>query len=749
MSNLPSESTSAPPAQPLRTRALTIFLTVTALAMGLGAVISVAPLPPAGLLSGVFGEPEDAPVSFATAPAPRWSAEADAVLPGGSFVRPDPAAMEFLHPGAISVEGLLITAVVDQNRDRFGTLAAYGASDGALRWTTPLGVRPSCSETAVDGLLPCLADDRLHVVRLSDGVIVRSQPVNMGSRPATIDDDLLLLDYAAASRGTPDDPASRWGQYYDVIDDNCFGPNDSQQFGVMGSVAYYGSGNGAIVLDVSDGDAIARNVQDIAEYPGQGLVGRTCDGQPMILDSRGRDHNSTFAPQVGRPADALLDGDDDGPIILGDSAYEFDSGRTVWTVAGASLDTVVGDTVLGHNADGGPTTAYRRSDGSPLWSADLTGRPIATDGKYVLYDSSGLTAVDLATGAIVWSDPGFHRHAFDVVDNGIVASTWTTLRFVSPDIPDAASPAGGADTESGDPIAAYESSDAVLTRCGRTPTMTPVEYRAEQGGLTVRMEVAAACPTGDIVSTDALRVTLVDAGATAASAVFDMSSSPLYLPPSTRGSDTVTVDFTFGPGTFYRMPNALGTTDVAGGTVARPTSGQIVECYDEGTSSGPGSVSATQVATAPSAPVRSDRAALPANVDPEQMALDALRAQARADMPFVVDRLANRWVAQLSSKRPGLRAPDITGPDVTWDYRAILDQHLRLRLQYPEVRLVWSDDWSTFTIRGWWITVAGATFGDADAANRWCDDRNIPTDECFAKIISDTRGPEGTTKYRR
>lgn len=49
----------------------------------------------------------------------------------------------------------------------------------------------------------------------------------------------------------------------------------------------------------------------------------------------------------------------------------------------------------------------------------------------------------------------------------------------------------------------------------------------------------------------------------------------------------------------------------------------------------------------------------------------------------------------------------------------------------------------------WWVTIAGLTFPNAEAANGWCDARAIPVDECYAKVVSNTRNPEGSTRYRR
>ncbi|UGT61393.1 hypothetical protein [Nocardia asteroides] len=40
------------------------------------------------------------------------------------------------------------------------------------------------------------------------------------------------------------------------------------------------------------------------------------------------------------------------------------------------------------------------------------------------------------------------------------------------------------------------------------------------------------------------------------------------------------------------------------------------------------------------------------------------------------------------------------------------------------------------------------TSPDPGGAERWCDDRGIAVDECFAKPVSDTRDSRGTTEYR-
>lgn len=103
--------------------------------------------------------------------------------------------------------------------------------------------------------------------------------------------------------------------------------------------------------------------------------------------------------------------------------------------------------------------------------------------------------------------------------------------------------------------------------------------------------------------------------------------------------------------------------------------------------------------------------------------------------------LADRWIPQISSKRVGLVAKGIT-----WDNQAILDEHLRLRGIYPDVRLLWSGDWSTYDGRDFWVTVVGLHSNDPNDVLDWCTQQGFDRDNCIAKIVSTTHSIAGSTK---
>jgi serine/threonine protein kinase len=131
-----------------------------------------------------------------------------------------------------------------------------------------------------------------------------------------------------------------------------------------------------------------------------------------------------------------------------------------------------------------------------------------------------------------------------------------------------------------------------------------------------------------------------------------------------------------------------------------------------------------------------------ASADPDSASLQRLQQLASSDRPFVTAQLADKWVPQLSSKRPG-----VVDDGVEWDNARTLQEHLRLRRQYPGVRLLWSGDWSTFSASNFWVTIVGLTFSDSSGALAWCRSQGFDSDHCAAKIVSTTHPVEGSTAY--
>ena len=101
------------------------------------------------------------------------------------------------------------------------------------------------------------------------------------------------------------------------------------------------------------------------------------------------------------------------------------------------------------------------------------------------------------------------------------------------------------------------------------------------------------------------------------------------------------------------------------------------------------------------------------------------------------------WVPQLSSVQ---LSTAIGGGTV--DAAAVLADFANLKGQFPHSVLVRSDDYSSFQQGGYWVALVAQPFPSAADANAWCDSVGLSANECFAKRLSHTDGPEGSTAHR-
>lgn len=124
--------------------------------------------------------------------------------------------------------------------------------------------------------------------------------------------------------------------------------------------------------------------------------------------------------------------------------------------------------------------------------------------------------------------------------------------------------------------------------------------------------------------------------------------------------------------------------------------------------------------------------------DPAQ----ALQRQVTADRPRA-ESLVGQWVPQLGSKAAGLV---VNGR--TFDEASILADFTVSRSRFPQAILVRSDDYTSFRRGGFWVTLAGQPFATAQEANAWCDQQSLLRDDCFAKRLSHSEGPEGNSLAR-
>jgi hypothetical protein len=123
-------------------------------------------------------------------------------------------------------------------------------------------------------------------------------------------------------------------------------------------------------------------------------------------------------------------------------------------------------------------------------------------------------------------------------------------------------------------------------------------------------------------------------------------------------------------------------------------------------------------------------------------ATDLLAEQVDRDRA-TVESITGQWVPQLSSKRPGTVANGIT-----YDADTILSHYQGLAAAYPGAALLWSGDWPVFDHGDYWVVIVAQPFSTAAQANAWCDTQGFAADDCLAKKLTHTGGPQGTTVPR-
>ena len=269
--------------------------------------------------------------------------------------------------------------------------------------------------------------------------------------------------------------------------------------------------------------------------------------------------------------------------------------------------------------------------------------------------------------------------------------------------------------------------------CSSMPTFTITSVEDGQGELKVHGNMATSCAEGDFLAGSSSQVLVysstsptggADIDHLVASGTFDLSSDPLIIPNGGRA-----VTLRFGEQHYFRTAKDL---DLKGLTV-RPS-------FDRGSSPSVTSKSSTNSSTTLASSASSN-----ANQEEqdEQAAGDAIQWQVKHDYPTVMNSMRGKWTPQLSSKQVGLVADG-----QTWTNRSILAEFLKTRQSNPKAVIIDTSQWPVYDVGGWWVTLSGELYDDADQANSWCDAQGYDSDHCLAKRIESNGSPQGTTKTR-
>ncbi|MGW5321790.1 outer membrane protein assembly factor BamB family protein [Rhodococcus pyridinivorans] len=702
--------------------------------------------------------------SYPTAPAAAWVVDIETATgdPDVAFTSPFYDVHQGGDTGYFEYDGALVVRVIHTGvgkSDPHAYLAAVDSVDGHIRWTSPVSREGGCAHEPWDGALACLvheSDERsvLRYIDLADGSVRAESTTDFtGSAVAVANESVYLLGYdqntgeSVVSRGSVDDPQSGWRRDLPAL--GCDSPSTPDRMEVSGDfVALRGFGSG-MLLRTADGSTatddplVAAHLVDGVE----GALVTTCAdrGTARIVQVDG-----TAIPVEGYVLEPALTVSDtaDLPLITDRfDAVDPRTGTSVWSVDSdgtARGAAVVGDLVVIETSDS-DLRAYDLGTGEQRWTStgNTLGVGPVTDGERILtVDGSTVIATSLTDGSVAWSmEAGSASEVstsrLAAVDAGLVFVSDRELRLYT--APGGTAPVPGSPADS----AVAQQSPQAVTRCGTPPRLTPVGLRIDEGGLVVTMRFTATCPTGDVLAAASTRIAISTGGSNVAAAAFDFTTNPIVIPRPENTTGFTTRELRFPVGAFWRLPDDLpepaeGTQNDGGsaGTF-------LVECEPSGRNAVESASVESSTESRRQPVVDASGPARPITGDPESASFDALRAIADADLPVVQSDLAERWVPQLSSKRPGLQAEGRT-----WNNAATLEEHLVLRLRYPNVRLLWSGDWSTFSAPDFWVTIAGSPSSESGSAVTWCDQQRLDAEHCYAKLVSRSHPVDGSTVLR-
>ncbi len=381
-----------------------------------------------------------------------------------------------------------------------------------------------------------------------------------------------------------------------------------------------------------------------------------------------------------------------------------------------------------------PNASFCKDCGAPVRPGPVASPPIPLPGPSTRTRRRLTAALAVSCGVIAALVTGWAVHllTFGPSEAHAVGTPRAAEALDSRD-EDAASPT---DSSVADP---EEAMTAFRTACGELLDIVPTAAVPTQTAVQVTLEVRPVCPEGEWIESGRFRVVLrrsgeavgdSTGGTVIADGTFDLSTDSLLVPGfGDTGSELVA---NFGVGTAWLAPDSLAA-DIADGVV-------LVECEAlDGESSTP---LAENVAVEES--TTTVDAETSESADDPETALAALQRQAALDDPSV-SGLEGAWVAQLSSKTQGIY-DDHDGR--VYSLADIYQQFLALRLTYPNVLLLNSSDWQSYTLVGYWVVIAGVPYRKPDEPNRWCTERGIAPSQCFAKKLVRDGAPIGTTKHR-
>jgi outer membrane protein assembly factor BamB len=411
-------------------------------ALIVAATVAVASVTAAGFVLADHAPTSAKKITGTSADTPglAWSLDAAEYLdrPFADFADPrGGSSFDSGQPGFILAGDTLMTIVGIPTEGYSlddAVMIGVDADDGSVRWQAPAHDLVQCSETPLDGKIYCHAlNDGWDLVTydIETGVSVRRTSLDPVFALTTTADTLYTVEGnpedgdVRVHSGTFDDVSANWtrsvdisGGYEDVYGSEVLSVTDGIGLVRMGIDMVQFDAKTGKTLWTSDGvcvrgasliagGAVVQANTDCETYNGASdQILRGPDGKVLVTATSSSAQSPAFAQRS----------DGDTPVLLGDSAFDPESGERLWTnpdlTAGdgsmGTVTAIVGGTIYLRNSADDSSTGIDLRTGQRLWHNDTAEMftPSAVDGTVLMGgDGIELTAFDVRAGTVVWTAP--------------------------------------------------------------------------------------------------------------------------------------------------------------------------------------------------------------------------------------------------------------------------------------------------------------------------------------------------------
>lgn len=312
-------------------------------------------------------------------------------------------------------------------------MIGVNATDGTVLWQAPAHDLVQCSETPLGGRIYCYALNTregwsLVTYDIESGASVRRKSPEAIFGLTTTSDTLYIAEGSPEENdvrvhsGTFDDVSANWthafdigGSYEELYGDVLTVTNGVGLVRTGNELAQFDTESGTQVWSSSDdcvydatliaGGVVAQSNTDCETYNGvtEQLL-RDADGTVLVTT----DGNAVQNPIVETSGGA------DVPVLLGDSAFDPETGQQLWTnpdlveSAQGAVSAIAGGVVYVRDPSNDGESGIDVRTGKQLWHNDTAQMftPTAGHGTVIVgTDGIALTALDVRTGKVAWTAP--------------------------------------------------------------------------------------------------------------------------------------------------------------------------------------------------------------------------------------------------------------------------------------------------------------------------------------------------------